>query len=185
MNHPVVGALLPVLVGLLYHGPRLTLLLVGAKLGMDVRIAAPKSLWPSDELVAQCREFAKASGARILLTEDAHEAVKGVDFIHTDVWVSMGEPESAWAERIALLKDYQVNSSVMAASGNAQVKFMHCLPAFHDTDTKMGRWVEETFGIVGLEVTDEVFESAASIVFDQAENRMHTIKAVMVATLAK
>ena len=162
-----------------------SLLELGCLMGMDVRIAAPKSLQPSAEVIAHCQALAAKSGARVLFTEDLQAAVDGVDFIHTDVWVSMGEPESAWAERIALLKDYQVNSSVMAASGNAQVKFMHCLPAFHDTDTKMGRWVEETFGIVGLEVTDEVFESAASIVFDQAENRMHTIKAVMVATLAK
>lgn len=161
-----------------------SLLEAGCLMGMDVRIAAPKALQPSAEVIAHCQALAKQSGARVLITEDLHAAVQGVDFIHTDVWVSMGEPESAWSERIALLKDYQVNAEVLKASGNPDVKFMHCLPAFHDTDTKVGRWVEETFGIVGLEVTDEVFESAASIVFDQAENRMHTIKAVMVATLA-
>ena len=154
----------------------------------ELNITDAEIVWRSFELDPSFPQENNTSHYQLLQDKyqlDLQAAVDGVDFIHTDVWVSMGEPESAWAERIALLKDYQVNSSVMAASGNAQVKFMHCLPAFHDTDTKMGRWVEETFGIVGLEVTDEVFESAASIVFDQAENRMHTIKAVMVATLAK
>ena len=162
-----------------------SLLLVGAKLGMDVRIAAPKSLWPSEELVAQCREFAKASGARILLTEDAHEAVKGVDFIHTDVWVSMGEPIEAWGERITALLPYQVNMAMMEASGNPRTKFMHCLPAFHNSETKVGKQIAEKYPQLanGIEVTEDVFESPYNIAFDQAENRMHTIKAVLVSAL--
>ena len=160
-----------------------SLLLIGAKLGMDVRIAAPKALWPDPELVEQCQGFAAASGARLTLTEDAQAAVQGVDFIHTDVWVSMGEPESVWAERIRLLQPYQVNAQLMAASGNPRVRFMHCLPAFHNTETEVGAQIERLHGITAMEVTDEVFESPASIVFDQAENRMHTIKAVLVATL--
>ena len=158
-------------------------LVVGAKLGMDVRIAAPRSLWPSDELVAGAREFATASGGRITVTEDVEEAVGGCDVLLTDVWVSMGEADEVWAERIELLKPYQVNAQTMAATGNPDVKFMHCLPAFHNADTKVGKEIERKFGITALEVTEEVFESDASIVFDEAENRMHTIKAVMVATL--
>lgn len=162
-----------------------SLLVVGAKLGMDVRIAAPKSLWPSEELVAQCREFAKASGARILLTEDAHEAVKGVDFIHTDVWVSIGEPIEAWGERITALLPYQVNMAMMEASGNPRTKFMHCLPAFHNSETKVGKQIAEKYPQLanGIEVTEDVFESPYNIAFDQAENRMHTIKAVLVSAL--
>lgn len=162
-----------------------SLLILGAKLGMDVRIGAPKALWPSENIVAQAREIAAGTGAKILLTESAQEAVNGVDFIHTDVWVSMGEPKEVWQERIDLLKDYRVTPELMAASGNAQVKFMHCLPAFHNRETKVGEWIYETFGLNGVEVTEEVFESGASIVFDQAENRMHTIKAVMVAALGE
>lgn len=162
-----------------------SLLILGAKLGMDVRIGAPKALWPSEEIVAQAKAVAAETGAKILLTENAEEAVNGVDFIHTDVWVSMGEPKEVWQERIDLLKGYRVTSELMAASGNAQVKFMHCLPAFHNRETTVGEWIYETFGLNGVEVTEDVFESEASIVFDQAENRMHTIKAVMVATLAK
>ena len=162
-----------------------SLLLVGAKLGMDVRIAAPKELWPHDELVAQCKAFAAESGARITLTEDPKEAVKGVDFIHTDVWVSMGEPVEAWGERIKLLLPYQVNADMMKASGTPRTKFMHCLPAFHNTDTKVGKQIAAQYPNLagGIEVTEEVFESPACIAFEQAENRMHTIKAVMVATL--
>lgn len=162
-----------------------SLLVLGAKLGMDVRIGAPKTLWPSENIVARARARAVAeeTGGKILLTENAEEAVKGVDFIHTDVWVSMGEPKEAWQERIDLLKDYRVTPELMAASGNPQVKFMHCLPAFHNRETKVGEWIFETFGLNGVEVTEEVFESPASIVFDQAENRLHTIKAVMVAAL--
>lgn len=160
-----------------------SLLVLGAKLGMDVRIGAPKTLWPSENIVASARAVAEETGGKILLTENAEEAVKGVDFIHTDVWVSMGEPKEAWQERIDLLKDYRVTPELMAASGNPQVKFMHCLPAFHNRETKVGEWIYETFGLNGVEVTEEVFESSASIVFDQAENRMHTIKAVMVAAL--
>lgn len=162
-----------------------SLLEVGCLMGMDVRIVAPKALQPNADVLAHCMALAQKSGARVLVTEDLQAAVQGVDFIHTDVWVSMGEPESAWQERIALLKPYQVNVDLMAASGNPQVKFMHCLPAFHDNETKVGRWIEETFGLVGVEVSNDVFESAASVVFDQAENRMHTIKAVMVATLSQ
>lgn len=160
-----------------------SLLMGGAKLGMDVRLVAPKSCWPEDQLVAKCREWAAASGARVTLTESVEEGVKGCDFVHTDVWVSMGEPESKWAERIALLRDYQVNARVMELTGNARAKFMHCLPAFHNRETKVGEEIFQKFGLDGLEVTEEVFESPASIVWDQAENRVHTIKAVMVATL--
>jgi ornithine carbamoyltransferase len=159
-------------------------MVIGCKLGMDVRLCAPQSLWPSAELVAQCREIAAATGARLTLTESVEEGVGGVDYIYTDVWVSMGEPESVWAERIQLLLPYQVNTAMMQASGNPQVKFLHCLPAFHDRNTKIGKQIYEKFGIEAMEVSDEVFESKASIVWDEAENRMHTIKAVMVATLA-
>lgn len=160
-----------------------SLLLIGAVLGMDVRIGAPKHLWPSENLIAEAKRIAKTSGARILLTDNAEEAVRGVDYIHTDVWVSMGEPEEVWKERISLLKPFQVNTALMAASGNPNVKFMHCLPAFHNRETKVGEWIYQTFGLDGVEVTEDVFESEASIVFDQAENRMHTIKAVLVALL--
>ncbi|WP_373761830.1 ornithine carbamoyltransferase [Neisseria dentiae] len=161
-----------------------SLLLGGAILGMDVRIGAPRHLWPSEELIAKARETAEKSGARLLLTENPQEAVNGVDYIHTDVWVSMGEPESVWKERIELLAPYQVNAALMAAAGNPEVKFMHCLPAFHNSETKIGGWINQTFGMDGVEVTEDVFEGPASVVFDQAENRMHTIKAVLVATLA-
>lgn len=162
-----------------------SLMLVGAKLGMDVRIAAPAALQPDAELVAQCEIFACESGAKLLLTENVAVAVQGVDFIHTDVWVSMGEPLDAWGERIDLLMPYQVNAAVMQAAGNPNVKFMHCLPAFHNTDTKIGKQIAERYPQLsdGIEVTEEVFESAQNIAFDQAENRMHTIKAVMVASL--
>ncbi len=161
-----------------------SLLVVGSILGMDVRIGAPKGLQPDAELIAACKEIAKASGARITVTADPAQAVKGADFIHTDVWVSMGEPKEVWAERIKLLKPYQVNPALLKKSGNGNVKFMHCLPAFHNADTKVGKQVSEEFGLKnGIEVTEDVFESEACIAFDQAENRMHTIKAVMVATL--
>jgi len=161
-----------------------SLLVVGSLLGMDVRICAPKGLQPDAELVAKCKEIAKDSGARVTITDKVDQAVKGADFIHTDVWVSMGEPKEVWAERIKLLKPYQVNAAVMKKSGNKDVKFMHCLPAFHNADTKVGKQVSEQFGLHnGIEVTEDVFESKACIAFDQAENRMHTIKAVMVATL--
>ena len=162
-----------------------SLLLVGAKLGMDVRIAAPKSLWPSEELVAACRKFAEESGARIMLTENPLEAVKGVDFIHTDVWVSMGEPIEAWGERINILLPYQVNTAMMKAASNPRVKFMHCLPAFHNSETKVGKQIAEKYPNLanGIEVTEDVFESPYNIAFEQAENRMHTIKAVLVSAL--
>lgn len=160
-----------------------SLLLAGALLGMDVRIGAPQALLPSADIIAKAQALAEQTGARILLTEDVAEAVEGVDFIHTDVWVSMGEPVEVWHERIALLKDYRVTPELMAAAQNPDVKFMHCLPAFHNRETKVGEWIYETFGLDGVEVTEEVFESPASIVFDQAENRMHTIKAVLVASL--
>ena len=150
---------------------------------MHVRIASPKSLWPSQEVVDLAHEAAAESGATILLTEDIAEAVKGADFLLTDVWVSMGEPDEVWKERIALLLPYQVNAKTMELTGNPDCKFMHCLPAFHNTDTEVGKEIFEKFGLEALEVTEEVFESPASIVFDEAENRMHTIKAVMVATL--
>jgi ornithine carbamoyltransferase len=158
-------------------------LAIGAKLGMDVRIAAPKSLWPSQELIDLSQGFADASGGRITITEDVGEAVRGCDVLLTDVWVSMGESDDVWASRIELLKPYQVNAQTMAATGNPDVKFMHCLPAFHNTETQVGKEIFEKFGMPALEVTEDVFESPASIVFDEAENRMHTIKAVMVATL--
>src|SRR6478735_9398709 len=158
-------------------------LIAGAKLGMDVRIAAPRSLWPADDLVGQAREIAGASGGNVTITEDVEEAVRGADVLLTDVWVSMGEADSVWAERIKLLTPYQINAQTMALTGNAGVKFMHCLPAFHNTETQVGKEIEEKFGMTALEVTEDVFESPASIVFDEAENRMHTIKAVMVATL--
>jgi ornithine carbamoyltransferase len=158
-------------------------LVVGAKLGMDVRIAAPKSLWPAQELVDMATGFAEDAGGRVTITEDVAEAVRGCGFLLTDVWVSMGEADDVWAQRIELLMPYQVNAQTMAATGNPDVKFMHCLPAFHNTDTQVGKEIFEKFGLSALEVTEEVFESPASIVFDEAENRMHTIKAVMVATL--
>ncbi len=163
-----------------------SLLMIGAKMGMDVRIGAPKAYWPDQKLIDACREMAKASGARITLTEDPAEAVKGADFIHTDIWVSMGEPADAWAKRIQDLRPYQVNAALMAASGNPQVRFMHCLPAYHNAETKVGAQVIAAHPELadGVEVTEEVFESPASIVFEQAGNRLHTIKAVMVATLA-
>lgn len=160
-----------------------SLMVGGCKLGMDVRMCAPKSLWPKDELVETCRQIAAETGARLTLTERVEEGVRGVDFIHTDVWVSMGEPKQVWDERVKLLKPYQVNAQVLELSGNPQVKFMHCLPSFHNRETKIGEEIYQKTGLDGLEVTEDVFESPASIVFDQAENRMHTIKAVMVATL--
>jgi ornithine carbamoyltransferase len=160
-----------------------SLMVGGCKLGMDVRLCAPQHLWPSDELVKTCQEIAETTGARLTLTADVDEGVSGVDFLYTDVWVSMGEEKSVWEERIELLRPYQVNADVVRRTGNAQVKFLHCLPAFHNRETKVGKEIFETYGLDGLEVTDDVFESPASIVFDQAENRLHTIKAVMVATL--
>jgi ornithine carbamoyltransferase len=158
-------------------------LIGGAKLGMDVRIASPESLWPREEIAALARSVAAETGATITITEDVAEAVRGCDVLLTDVWVSMGEPDEVWAERIQLLTPYQVNAETMEASGNPDVKFMHCLPAFHNTDTEVGKEIFEKFGMEALEVTEEVFESPASLVFDEAENRMHTIKAVMVATI--
>jgi ornithine carbamoyltransferase len=161
-----------------------TYLIGGAKLGMDVRIAAPMSLWPAQPFVELAEEIARETGAKINITEDVAEAVRGADVLFTDVWVSMGEPADAWEERIKLLTPYQVNAETMALTGNPDVKFMHCLPAFHNTETSVGKELYERYGMEALEVTDEVFESPASLVFDEAENRMHTIKAVMVATLA-
>ena len=159
-------------------------LMVGAaKMGMDFRAAAPKACQPAAELVSRCRAIAKETGAKITITENVEEAVKGVDFLYTDVWVSMGEPESVWEERIALLRPYQVNMSVLKTTGNPDVKFLHCLPAFHNRETKVGEDIFRKFGLDGMEVTEDVFESDYSIVFDEAENRLHTIKAVMVATL--
>jgi len=158
---------------------------IGAKLGMDVRIGAPRELMPAAELVDRWREFAAVSGARVTVTDDPAEAVAGVDFVHTDVWVSMGEPVESWAERIELCLPFQVNRALLEASGNPDVKFMHCLPAFHDTETAVGRRVAAAYPHLadGVEVTDDVFESGFNVAFDQAENRMHTIKAVLVATL--
>jgi ornithine carbamoyltransferase len=151
---------------------------------MDVRICGPKSLWPSDEYTKIAKDLAAKSGARVTITDDTAVAVKDVDFIHTDVWVSMGEPKEVWKERIKLLTPYQVNAALMKASGNSQVKFMHCLPAFHDTETVLGKQIAQDYGMSnGLEVTNDVFESEANVAFEQAENRMHTIKALLVATL--
>jgi ornithine carbamoyltransferase len=160
-----------------------SLMVGGCKLGMDVRLCAPKGLWPEQELVDRCRVIAKETGARLTLTESVEEGVKGVDYLYTDVWVSMGEPDSVWEERIKLLKPYQVNMKVVRLTGNPDVKFLHCLPAFHNRETVIGEDIHHKFGLDGMEVTEDVFESEHSIVFDQAENRMHTIKAVMVATL--
>ncbi|EFE66526.1 ornithine carbamoyltransferase [Streptomyces viridosporus] len=159
-------------------------LVTAALLGMDVRIVAPKAYWPAEEVVDRARELAASSGARLTLTEEVAEGVAGADFVATDVWVSMGEPQEVWDERIAALAPYAVTMDVLRATGNPDVRFLHCLPAFHDLGTKVGREVYETHGLSSLEVTDEVFESAHSVVFDEAENRLHTIKAVLVATLA-
>lgn len=162
-----------------------SMLEAAALVGLNLRLVAPQDCWPEASLVAECSALAQQNGGNITLTENIAEGVKGADFIYTDVWVSMGEAKEKWAERIALLRDYQVNSQMLALTGNPQVKFLHCLPAFHDDQTALGKQMAETYGLHGgMEVTDEVFESPNSIVFDQAENRMHTIKAVMVATLA-
>jgi ornithine carbamoyltransferase len=159
-------------------------LMVGcAKMGIDFRAAAPKAVQPAEDLVTQCREIAKETGAKITITADVAEAVKDCDFLYTDVWVSMGEPDNVWEERINLLKPYQVNMDVIKKTGNPNVKFLHCLPAFHNRETKVGEEIFQKFGLDGMEVVEDVFESKHSIVFDQAENRLHTIKAVMVATL--
>jgi ornithine carbamoyltransferase len=160
-----------------------SLMVTGCKLGMDVRLCAPKALWPAEDLVVACQQIAAETGARLTLTEHVEEGVKGVDFLYTDVWVSMGEPKEVWDERVKLLKPYQINMDVVEKTGNPNVKFMHCLPAFHNRETKVGEDIYQKTGMDGLEVTEEVFESSLSIVFAQAENRMHTIKAIMVATL--
>jgi ornithine carbamoyltransferase len=160
-----------------------SLMIIGAKLGMDVRICAPERRWPRPELVKTAQQIAGDTGSRLTLTENVDEGVKGVDFLCTDVWLSMGEPAEKWKERIDLLLPYQVNRSVLERTGNPYVKFMHCLPAFHDRETKVGEQIYETYGLDALEVTDDVFESPHSIVFDEAENRLHTIKAVLVATM--
>lgn len=162
-----------------------SLMVIGCKLGMDVRIGAPKHLWPAKELVKECEKIAKETGARLTLTDDPKKAVKDVDYVHTDVWVSMGEPPEVWAERIKLLKPYQINKELMKATGNPHVKFLHCLPAFHNSETKVGKEIAEKYPELanGIEVTEDVFESEAGLQFEQAENRMHTIKAVLVATL--
>ena len=160
-----------------------SLLIGAAKMGMDFRSVAPKEIQPSEELVQQAKEIAKETGARIMVTDQVEEGVRNCDFLYTDVWVSMGEPEEVWKQRIELLKPYQVNKQLLEQTGNPDVKFLHCLPAFHNRETKIGEEIHQKFGIESMEVTEEVFESEASIVFDEAENRMHTIKAVMVATM--
>ena len=159
-----------------------SLLVNGALIGADVRIVAPRELWPDEECIAHARRIGEETGAKVTVTDNVDEGVAGVDFVHTDIWVSMGEPKDVWNERIEMLRDYQVNASLMEKAG-PQAKFMHCLPAYHDRKTVIGEQLFEATGMDGIEVTDEVFEGGASIVFDQAENRMHTIKAVMVATL--
>ncbi len=161
-----------------------SLLISGAMMGMDVRMVAPASQQNAPHVVEQARRIAAETGARITITDDVPAGVEGVDFLYTDVWVSLGEPKEVWAERIELLRPYQVNRAVLEATGNPDVRFLHCLPAFHDLETSVGRDIHAQFGLEGLEVTHDVFESEASVVFDQAENRMHTIKAVLVATLA-
>src|SRR6185312_7660818 len=161
-----------------------SLMIVGCLMGMDVRLCGPKKLWPADEFVKIARELEERYGGKLTITEDPKQAVKDVDFIHTDVWVSMGEPKDVWKTRIELLTPYQVNRELLKASGNSHVRFMHCLPAFHDADTALGKQIAETYGMSnGLEVTNDVFESEANIAFEQAENRLHTIKALLVATL--
>jgi len=162
-----------------------SLMVGGAKMGMDVRLCAPKENWPEEELVKKCKAIAKETGAKITLTEKVEAGVKGVDFLYTDVWLSLGEPAEKWEERIRLMKPYQVNMNVVKLTGNPKVKFLHCLPAFHNRDTKVGEEIFNKYGLDGMEVTEDVFESKHSIVFDQSENRLHTIKAVMVATLGK
>jgi ornithine carbamoyltransferase len=162
-----------------------SLMVGGAKMGMDVRLCGPKANWPEEELVKKCKTIAKETGAKITLTDNVKEGIKGVDFLYTDVWLSLGEPAEKWEERIKLMKPYQVNINVIKLSGNPKVKFLHCLPAFHNRDTKVGEEIFKKYGLDGMEVTEDVFESKHSIVFDQAENRLHTIKAVMVATLGK
>lgn len=161
-----------------------TLTVDGCIMGMDVRICGPKSLWPSAEVQTMAKDFSKKSGAKLMFTDNPEKAVKGVDFIYTDVWLSMGEAAEKWADRIKLLKPFQVNGKLMRKTGNKKTKFLHCLPAFHNRETKVGEDIFQKFGLDGMEVTEDVFESEASVVFDEAENRMHTIKAVMVATLA-
>ncbi|MDH3269171.1 MAG: ornithine carbamoyltransferase [Ignavibacteria bacterium] len=160
-----------------------SLIVGGAKMGMDVRLCAPKENWPEEKLIKECKLIAKVTGAKITLTDNVEEGVKGVDFLYTDVWLSLGEPAEKWEERIQLMKPYQVNMNVIKLTGNPKVKFLHCLPAFHNRDTKVGEEIFNKYGLDGMEVTEDVFESKHSIVFDQAENRLHTIKAVMVATL--
>jgi ornithine carbamoyltransferase len=160
-----------------------SLMVGGCKLGMDVRLAGPKEVWPDDDLVKTCRTIADETGARLLITDDVDAAVNDVDFLYTDVWVSMGEDKSVWGERIRLLRPYQINAELVARTGNPSVKVLHCLPAFHNRETTVGEEIYREYGLDGMEITEEVFESAHSIVFDQAENRLHTIKAVMVATL--
>jgi ornithine carbamoyltransferase len=160
-----------------------SLMVSGCKHGMDVRLAGPSQLWPNETLIKTCRDIAEETGARLTVTDDVGEGVDGVDFLYTDVWLSMGEDPAKWGERIELLRPYQVNADVVRGTGNEKVKFLHCLPAFHNRDTTVGEQIYQKYGLDGLEVTEEVFESPRSIVFDQAENRLHTIKAVMVATL--
>jgi ornithine carbamoyltransferase len=161
-----------------------SLMIVGCLMGMDVRICGPEQLWPADEFTCVARQLQAKTGARLTITDNVAKAVKGVDFLHTDVWVSMGEPKDVWKERIDLLLPYQINQNTVKATGNPNVKFMHCLPAFHDTRTKVGKQIADDFGLDnGVEVTNEVFESELNVAFEQAENRMHTIKAILVATL--
>jgi len=162
-----------------------SLMIVGCLVGMDVRICGPKSLWPTDDYIKIARDLEKRYGAKLTITDDPKKAVRGVDFVHTDVWVSMGEAKEVWGQRIKLLKKYQVNAALMKATGNPRAKFMHCLPAFHNLETKVGQDIHKQFGLTAMEVTEEVFESEMNIAFEQAENRMHTIKAILVATLGE
>ena len=161
-----------------------SLLVLGAMMGCDVRMVAPKENQPHDDVQEIAKKWAAETGARLMVTDDIDKGVKGVDFVHTDVWVSMGEAKEVWESRIKLLTPYQVNMALMKKTGNPTVKFMHCLPAFHNTETKVGKEMFEKFGISEMEVTEEVFESPMNVAFEQAENRLHTIKAILVATLA-
>ncbi len=161
-----------------------SLMIAGCLMGMDVRLSGPRKLWPTEEYTNIARRLQDKSGATLTITDDPHEAVAGADFVHTDVWVSMGEPKDVWKERIDRLLRYQVNAELMRASRNPHVKFMHCLPAFHDTETNVGKQIAEAYGLKnGVEVTNDVFESEQNLAFEQAENRMHAIKAILVATL--
>ncbi len=182
-THKHLSDMTVVFMGDIHNNVARTLALGAMKIGMDMRLCGPRSLMLDGAFASRLQSLAKESGGKLMQTDQVEQAVKGADFIYTDVWVSMGEAESVWAERIKLLEPYRVSAEVMRQTGNAHAKFLHCLPAFHNLETEVGRAIGAKFGLDCMEVSDEVFESAASVVFDQAENRMHTIKAILVATL--